>query len=61
MESMRLYPSAAGYHSSALYTAPVTHHLVVPLHLITLRSKYGLHVRLEPTPAAVPGEELTRS
>ena len=56
---MRLYPSA-GYHSLALYTAPVTHHQVVPLPLITLRSKYGLHVQLEPIPA-VPGEELTRS
>jgi cytochrome P450 len=37
------------------------HHLMVPLPLITLRSKYGLHVRLEPAPAAVPGEELTFS
>ena len=37
------------------------HQLMVPLPHITLRSKYGLHVRLEPTPVAVLGEEPTRS
>jgi len=39
----------------------LSHHSVVPLPLITLRSKYGLPVRLESTSTAVPGEELTRS
>jgi len=36
-------------------------HPVAPLPLITLRSKYGLHVRLEPTAVIiVPREEFTR-
>ena len=39
----------------------LAHQLMVPLPLITLRSKYGLPVRLEPTPAVVPGEELASS
>jgi hypothetical protein len=58
---MRLYPSAAGYHSSALYTASATASSSGAPTSYYAALKYGLHVRLEYTPAAVPGEELTRS